>query len=427
MFLAVFLLCSIWHFAMALGRMDGFDGTPYLDMYTKVTLGAPIPGVRALWESYNPPLAFWMADVLHRFATPVLASTKLFTMLCIVFTVLCLREALRILGVLWTVPGIAFLYTAAALPVYIFLSTEVGIDGAVLLWAAAILMMSLEIFYHPAEERSKRHRVLDAVSLTLMLAASVMTKFSGFIAFSIPWIVILACRHPVQIRNRALIKAAISCIAALLLIGPFYYQHYYRSEGTFVPVSMEWFGGKQLLVLREQRDKNPVGFLVRILRIPERSVQSLSRPLQDSVWSQIWFQTWKRDGFLQWGSPVVALVSNIEARIFFVVFYAGLFLFVFRYQKRDPWAIFGVILSGISCCYLLAIVKFGYDYPLLHWLVFKAKYVAPALLWIPFALALCTDTFLARLHSARIRNICTQALLFCVFLLLSVNYLLPVY
>jgi hypothetical protein len=71
-------------------------------------------------------------------------------------------------------------------------------------------------------------------------------------------------------------------------------------------------------------------------------------------------------------------------------------------------------------------LAFGWKYPLFSWGVFKAKYMIPAMLWIPYAALVPLSEFTLVPHGFWRRSIASLAIL-ALLVFVFVNHWLPVY
>ena len=167
--------------------------------------------------------------------------------------------------------------------------------------------------------------------------------------------------------------------------------------------------------------------MFHFLSIPAKPIQSLDRPIDTSLWGTLWFGTWKHDSYLGGTLPIIIFLGHIEAWIFLFLFYIGFVLFLLRSRNRDPWTVFGWMLLGMSTVYLILILYHAYNYPLVQYGNFKSKYIPTALLIIPYAAAFSIMAISEELRGEYVRITFLSIILCAVFLLLCVNYLLPVY
>jgi hypothetical protein len=93
-----------------------------------------------------------------------------------------------------------------------------------------------------------------------------------------------------------------------------------------------------------------------------------------------------------------------------------------RRQVPTRWHHWGRILLGCSLLFCLSSLSFAWRYPLFALGLFKAKYIAPALFWIPYAVALPLSG-----EQVGWRARATEAGLVALVMFMFVNHLLPVY
>jgi hypothetical protein len=102
------------------------------------------------------------------------------------------------------------------------------------------------------------------------------------------------------------------------------------------------------------------------------------------------------------------------------------FFFVRRRSIPPAWRQLGWVILAVAAYHCLSALAFAWKYPLWDWRVFKTKYMAPAVLWIPYAVALVfsVDELPTRYPwLRRVENLAFYALVAFV----ALNHLLPVY
>jgi hypothetical protein len=426
-FFAAFLLLSVGHLVTRWGRLQGYDRQGYLEMFQAVRWGEALPGVRALWESYNPPLAFLLARPLLWLVPNAVAATQLFSTLSVVAGIVALRWTLQYTGLLPGPAGIVFLYSTAALPLSVFLSIETGIDGVMFFWCMAALACSTAFSWKPLPDSrgAWRGRIARALLLSACLAAAITTKLNGLILLALPFLVVAVRVRPWRrlLRQSAWSAACVSL--ALLLATPVYVGHFYRSEGTLLPIPTEWYGRRRLQGARAQRNTDRLAFLRHILRLPETGLHEQTIPLTDSVLHSLWFQTWKREKHTAWASKRGQRLGEIESNAFLAAFLIGTALFFFVRGRPPEWNHFGWVLLVAALLFAGALVRFGYLYPVFAWKPFKAKYVPFTILWIPFAVSVCVLELSRLRMPLLLRRVGARLGALALLLMLFLNYMVP--
>jgi hypothetical protein len=419
-FLALSLFLNEW------GQMSDFDAADYLQVWQKVQWFRPLPGVRDLFYSFHPPLTYFLSRIpLLVFGDPVVSSQFL-SLLSVISSVALLRSTLRYVGILGSVSGMCFLYITTSLPLFVFLTTAPPPDALSLFWSILILHLSVRLFWHPRYP-SKRE-IVAPLFLSIVFAAGLLTKFTGVLNFGIPVTVIVVRRDPNQIK-RSLLMAFASSLLGAVIVGPFYYTHYFLTEGVLFPNNLEWLQRDVLQVERPKRDEHPVQFIGHMLRFPREPFWGMGTPVvRDSFLHSVWFHLWKRDPLIGTQSRLGTFVSDVYMSFFFGVCLLGTMLFLlFQSRRSQPWNDLGWILIGITLTFCIALLAFGYRYPVWKWGVFKSKYIAIAFIWIPYCSALIVHHILAvrswQGWGERIQAI----LLLLVLAFMCVNYLGPIY
>lgn len=423
-----FLLVSGGAFLLSLGHTQGFDAGAYLEVLDKVDWWKPLPGVRDTFYSFHPPFAYLLDRLVMFFRVDRNASVMVVAWSSIAGAVLLLRQTLRRIGALPSFSGVCFLGIAAGLPLYVFLAKETGQDALILFLSVLVLHLSVALFWETPPRKNKKVW-LWAILLCATLIIGLLTKFNALLGFATPFVVI-AVRHwrkPAMLIRSGALALAICAVAAACL-APFYYQRYYLTEHKWFPGQLEWQRADVLAQVRPERDKNPVAFVAHMLRLPEQGIRGVSEPIKDSFWHMLWLETWKRDAFLGPQTSASTSFSDAYSFLFLGLSLLGTVIFFVGGKKLRPeWRQFGWILLFMGALYLLAMLDFGYQYPVWDWRPFKAKYVAFALLWIPYAAAVALDHEAGWIAPKKRRQALSLAVVFLIGLFVVMNYALPVY
>ena len=207
------------------------------------------------------------------------------------------------------------------------------------------------------------------------------------------------------------------------MAAPFYYVHYYQSEGNWMPVGMEWQQPENLARARSLIKNKPFSYVMNSIRIPPRLFQR-DYPVQNSLWHRLWFDAWKGDAV--WGpqTKFSEAVSTFYAMAFLPVFLFGMFLFLWK-RSRENNAIsdFGWLLFLQSSLLCAGLLTFAYRYPLFDWGVFKAKYAPLVLLFAVYCISIVIHSVTKRILKREL----STALLIGLLVFMSINHLLPVY
>jgi hypothetical protein len=327
---------------------------------------------------------------------------------------------------------LALLYVTSSFPLVVWLAVETSYDALLLMWFAVSLALSAALFWAPPPDRWWRRAryLMGTILLALALAGGLLTKFSGALAFELPFLIILA-RRGIRGLFRQIVAPATATVLATAIVAPLYYTRYYLPLGQVFPQVMEWLRADDLSLTRAARDVNRWAFILRILRIPQESVTSVTEPVRDSFIHSIWLQMLKRDGGLAGDpqGPLSLAVSNLYARILPVFVAVSSLLLCFQ-RDRLPytWRQLGFVFFTIFLTYCGALLYFGWSYPIWDWEVFKAKYVTPAIFWLAYCVSLpFVNRSTARILAPHWRQASEDAALVGLLVLISVNHLLPVY
>lgn len=426
----VFVLLKLYVLYDAWGVLQGFDPASWLDVFRATHWFEPLPSPRAFFASYHPPLSYLLARIVYWFYPHETDACMIVSTLAMIGGFFALRSALRHVGWLLSLPGVWLLYGGTSVPLLVWLGLETGsYDGLLFFWFTLALSLAVRLLWQPrplALWRDARAMVLTTL-LGLVLAAGMLTKFTAFMAFGVPFLIVLVRRGP-----RALVREvgapAAACVIAVIVIAPLFHQRYWIPERRLMPSALDWQIPEELEGLRADRDAHRLRFLRRMLRSPERPIVGTNQPVVDSFVHTIWLHTWKRDETLGGQAKLSAQVSDFYVRVFAFLLPAGTILFLIRRRKiPEDWRHLGWVLLVLAAVFCGAALYFAWQYPVFGWRAFKGKYICPAMLWIGYATApvLLGAWFPAagsRLH----RYLSTVALLALV-LFVFLNHLLPVY
>lgn len=421
--LKAYLLLSQW------GVPQGFDIDHFLTVLDYIRMSPTYPGIRDCYNCYHPPFGFLAATLLSRLTGNGITAAELLSTLSIVGIIFSLRHILKHTGLLHSLFGVLFLYFTAGLPLFVFLSWEVSFETVSFLWTVLTLLISVELLW--GTPVSHHRGATLTLALTGVLALGMYTKFPGILNFCIPFVV-LCVRAQSRSAFRAIPVLLLSCVLAALIASPLYYYRYYQTEGKIFPINMEWTGGKiemeMMYKRREMRGRNPLVFFLDIVRIPSFSPGSIE-PDNSSFWDIMWFHTWKRPFRLRDNrnlSP--SPLSDIYSYLFLLPVLLGTALFLKNFQKqRTALSDCGMILLIIGLLFCAAQLRIAFLFPAWTWAVMKAKYIAPAVLWVPFTVAYFAQVLSTRWQQKTFHG---QYILVCITCLIAfavLNHTIPIY
>ncbi len=435
MLFVLFLSLQIGLLYIRWGVIQGFDAGAYLEVFAHIHFFQSLPGVREFFYSYHPPLTHLLQRIIFSLYPNREISSQILSFLAVTGGIIFFRAALKYCGILWSIPGICLLYIAGSLPVYIFLATASSHDPLVFFWSMFTFAMSVRLFWDVSAprknmelERTNWKEAFYAILLLFGIICGLLTKFTGLLNVAIPFIII-AVRQPRKKILKKGLSALLLCLSALVLVWPFYYQRYFTSEGKYFPTPMEWIMTGTLKARWAERDADPVGFTLRMLRWPGKPFFGMGTPVvQDSYLHSFWMHLWKRDAWLGPQTQFSSLLSDVYIGFFFVLFVTGTFLFFTLHSRRPKiWNHLGWVLLCIGLLFHGVMVTYAYMYPVWEWRVFKANFIAFSLLWIPYCSAIVLYHVLDAARSAQLRSVLGWVALFAVAEFMVFNHLLPVY
>ena len=421
--LKLYLLLSQW------GVPQGFDIDHFLTVLDYIRMSPTYPGVRDCYNCYHPPLGFLMVMLLKHLTGNGITAAELLSALSMMGIILSLRLILKHTGLLHTLFGVFFLYFTAGLPLFVFLSWEVSFETVSFLWTVLTLLISVELLW--GTPVSHRRGAILTLALTGVLALGMYTKFPGILNFCIPFVV-LCVRAQSRSSFRAIPVLLLSCVLAALIASPLYYYRYYQTEGKIFPINMEWTGGEiemeMMYKRREMRDQNPLAFFFDIVRTPSFSPGS-TEPDNSSFWNVAWFHTWKQPFRLRDNRNISPpILSDIYIYLFLLPVLLGTLLFLKNFQKHHTaLSDFGMILLVIGFLFCAAQLRIAFLFPAWAWAVMKAKYIAPAILWVPFTVAYCAQALSTRWQHMAFHRQYILVCMACLTIFLILNHVIPIY
>ncbi len=413
----VLVLCKSVLLWMRWGDGLGFDSGAHLEIVHQMPWNG-IMGVRDTFYSYHPPLGFLLAKAINALGVPDVASVQLVSTLSLLAAFFFLRALLRRMNLLSTAGGVAFLYVVFGLPLITFVGSSINLDSIIFACACATLYYSVCTFW--SREPSATHMI----GLVTALAVAFLTKFSAMVLLSIPVIAASMAANGKPLIAR-LEMAAAACAAALLLVFPYYFTRYYRSEGHFLVSNTDFFVAEGVAESRQKRDANPAAFLGDLFHTPDAPMEITARDYGTIRLSDTWRDFWIRDAYLGPSSPKTLAIGLVELHAAVWLLLAGFSVYLLGKERRTAWNRLGGLLLPFAALTLVALIWYLYQTPFADWGPAKGIYVTPAVLGLGYLLASSLSTPLrgALWRGAAPRLALTGALAAFVI----VNHLTPVY
>jgi hypothetical protein len=384
---ACLVVLKLYVLRLAWGHMQGFDALPWLEVFRLTHWFKPLPAAASTFGSYHPPLSYLLCRWIYDAYPHELEASQILSALAMLGAVFAVRDTLRTIGVLFTVPGLMMLYTTASIPLVVWMQTETTYDALVFTWVMAALALSVRLFWAPTPARGWRRpgRLVQLLCLGGVLGAGLLTKFNTAVAFALPFLVMAVRRGPRQLRAGEIGGAVVACAIGVIIAAPLWYQRYYLPLHQLFPQPMEWLRAEDLKRAIALRDADRRAFFLHMLRIPTEPLTRTQEPVTDSFIHSVWLQIWKRDIVLGPQPSASMAVSDGYLRVFAPIVLASTAWFLARHRRMPgPWRDLGYVLLAMSAAYSVLLVYFAYKYPIWDWRVFKAKYVTPAMLWISY-------------------------------------------
>ncbi len=374
-----------WFFLQNLGTVFGGDAIEQMKVVDHMNLAHSL-GVREMFYSYHPPMAFLLTKLL-KLATGLstLISAQALSFACSVIAFLMLRATLRQLGLLGKPSAVAFLYIAASMPVQWSLARAVTLDVYILCFASFVLYFSVRLF---ADIRRDEPQQLDPLTMKLavvgMLAAALLTKFNAVIMLSLPVLVAVTMGRGKMIRR--CVSAATLSLCAALLVSPYYVNRYAIPEGTLFPSNLEWLQPEQETIARQARDQDIPGFMTSVLFSDGKAyaaTEGKAPAVHFTKMSWTWMHFWSDD------PHIFFLDMTWYARGMALAAFAGALLWLVRGRKSATlWLRFGWMLAAYAGLQLAGMAAYVWKYPAVDWPTNNGLYIATAG-WI-IAFFLCT-------------------------------------
>lgn len=430
----IFLGTRLFLFLSTLGHPAGFDIGAHIEMLEKLSWMHPTTDIRGSFYGYHPPLGFLLprAFLLLGFTPEV--SIQMISALASLIAFFALRATLKSLHLLAEPRAIALLYLSSTLPIQTFLATSANLDVLVLALSAIVLLLSVRLLWCEPEltvraffarGTTTRERVFERWSLLLALTATLalgmLFKFSALLAFAIPPIVAVL-RPQERERLRSLGIASGVCVAALLLVTPYYVTRYYGPEARLFPTNDEWIVQDAIEESKKNLRENPILFLIHFVEsTPVHRERGITHRDYDVLrFRDTWRDFFVKDQFLGPTDAVTRTIGDLERKIVPWLLLLGAAAFVLRSRHGDPWIHIGIVLLAFSALEILAFVTYLMGHPFPGWGPAKGIYIAPVAWGIGFLLACLLPETIRAVRSRR-------ALLVTLAVIILAHHLLPAY
>ncbi len=411
------------------GLAQGYDYRSWLEMFRAVDWFGRLPPPLVWGGSYHPPLSYLLARLVYAVYPHEVEASQVSSTLAIIFAFFAMREVMRRIGALYTVFGFWLLYGGFSIPLLIFLAVESTYDSWVLTWYLVVLLASVSMWWNPTPTQWwRRGRFLFGLLFcSVSLALGMFNKYSGLVAFFLPFFVILA-RRGVRSVFRECTAPILASVIAVAMFAPHYYERYYKSEGRWMPAAMDFQLVEQLKVVRAERDAAPGKFVLNVLRIPLEPRENDQLPVLDSFFDSTWLHTWTRDAWLGVQPPASLAVSKFYGRFFPFVFLAGTgYFFLRRRHLERNYRDLGLVLFLGGALYSACALYFAWKYPYWSWRIFKTKYMSGAVLFIAYVVGVALSDRRVRNSISWWRSPFESGAYYALIVFVLVNHLVPVY
>ncbi|PIQ76685.1 hypothetical protein COU78_05330 [Candidatus Peregrinibacteria bacterium CG10_big_fil_rev_8_21_14_0_10_49_24] len=392
------LLMKCVLFYVRLGKIYGEDSSSFIKTMAKYRKTGILPDLKYSLTSYHPPGSFMLVKtVAESTGFSDVIATQIISFCSMLGAFFLLRALLKQIDVLYTPVGITFLYTIALLPILLNLSMASTYDSQVFFLGMLALYLSIDLFWNQDDFSLRNTYTLFVCALLIgTLFIGLMTKFTGLLFCSFPFIVILV-RWKKEVAAKQIATALLICAMAGVSAMPYYYVRYYKQTGDWIPSPMEWLTPKNFAAAKMERDKHKLKIILEFITIPTINFAGKNE-ITTSLMYDTWYDVWKNDA--RHKSTLLKLVPEILVHATIPVFLFGLFSFLWHQRKRGPpLSDFGWILTGCAAVFILANLYFGYQNPYFPWRVFKAKYSPLTIVWIAYIFAVGSCALSEKFHT----------------------------
>jgi hypothetical protein len=410
-------------------NVTGYDWFSWLPIMHWTHWFENLPSTRSFASSYHPPLSFLIARLIYVVYPHEVEVSQVLSTAAMLGAFFVMRAWLKRLGWLFTMPGLWLLYGGMSIPLFVWLGVETSYDALVLTLFMMALAMSTALFWKPSNPRWWTNLGFSTrlTGLGIILACGMLTKVNTLISFSLPYLIIFV-RRGLRGLRREFIAPLVAAAIAIVIIAPLYHHHFYKTEGTWIAICMEWERPHDLLIQRAKRDRAPAQFIAHMLHWPRIKNPDPQTADFESFPSLIWTETWIKDSWLGKQTEPSLSISVRYAQIFRWILAAGTGYFLLRFRRiSKAWSDVGWILLVVTLLFSIAQLYFGWKYPLWDYRVFKAKYMSPGIFWIAYATGIFFSDRWFRNPKCRALKWLEEASFVALVAFMFANHLFPVY
>lgn len=451
MLLLIFLGGRISLFIRKMGEVIGFDPGAQIEMVQKLTWGVPDIPIRDTFYGYHPPIGFLMAHTIHLLGPSPEVSIQIVSFAASLIVFFTMREILKWLHLLYRPSGIAFLYFSASMPIQISVSTSINLDILVLAMSTVTLACAVRLLWpsiafndthlptkplplsfgsEDTDTCKHRHETLLAsFTMAAAVAGALLIKFSGLLLISIPPLVLLAAPRTRGWLCRGAL-AAVSCIAALSLVFPYYYNRYYIPEGKFFPLNTEWTAKEDVEKSIAKRNEDILRFYIELFK-PTMVYAQQGPTYSDAEVNRLsdaWRDLWIRDGWTGDTHHAALKVGLAYSTGVPWLMAMGIIIFLRRVRRSTLWIRLGWVLLAFSAVQLVALVQYIYRIPFAGYGPAKGIYILPTIWGVSYLVvtAFQDQRLIPRIFQHHI-PLLQHAFMCAVAAFVIVNHAIPAY
>jgi hypothetical protein len=281
----------------------------------------------------------------------------------------------------------------------------------------------VRLFAVTGGETSQNRRTIWLIAaLVLTLAISLLIKFSALLLLAVPALVAVCLSS--RRRIRSLLIAAAICVTACMLVFPYYYVRYYRTEGKFLVNNTDMWRAPEVAKARTMRDNDRAEFVRALLRKSDSqrsdvTAKDLKRVRLFDAWRDVWLLV-NTVGKMK---PPTRQIGSIYMSVAPWLILIGGICFLLQSRRRTSSVRIGWVIVLFSGLQVAALLAYCWSEPYAEWGPSKGIYATPATWGIGLFVSLALCALLRLMPVAIWRWAIT---LFTVAFVIA-NHLVPVY
>ncbi len=405
---------------MKFGQEAGFDTGAHLEMVTNLTWLNPTVDLGRFFYAYHPPLGFLMAHSITWLGLSPVESVQILNFAASLIGFFAIRQTLKICGLIDHPAAIVFLYLFGSLPIELFLAWSINLDIVIAMYASLTILFSVRLFwYEPAESQN---RLWLGTTIAALIAAGLLTKFSGLLLITIPLIVAVVRPH---VTKRLLLTAGLIAVSGLAIVAPYYATRYVAQTGRPFPTNLEIFDAGELEKVRADRSRHAAAFILDMFKPSpfHGAANEVVRDRDNIRLSDVWQDIWLKEKNLGPMSDSTRALGYLEETVAAFLMIAGLAGLVWHMRTDRLWDRFGLVLFGFGAVQMLAFIFYLWSQPVAGWAPTKGIYLAASLPLVAYSIARLVPVE----RKGRTEELLQMASVTLVAILLVIHHFMPFY